>query len=225
MKRTKLLMMFAALCTALTASAYTVDDTLQFTDEAGNIIPDGTELTVKGAVEDEYEYNIEMDSGLYVLNTSSETVGVGLDLTISRIDNGQLKCCFPSVCQNQTTVLDEYDNGSSTIGAGVSKTLNTEYLPDSYGTCTATFRLRLHDVTYNANGLPSVSNAPSAYGPSITVTFVYDETSLGIDDVRAGAASEPAAYYTLSGERLSAPAKGVNVVKYADGTTAKIIVK
>lgn len=37
--------------------------------------------------------------------------------------------------------------------------------------------------------------------------------------------NKPLAFYTLSGCRISAPAKGVNVVKYADGSSKKILVK
>lgn len=34
-----------------------------------------------------------------------------------------------------------------------------------------------------------------------------------------------ATYYTISGAKLSAPQKGVNIVKYSDGTAAKVLVK
>ena len=34
-----------------------------------------------------------------------------------------------------------------------------------------------------------------------------------------------AGFYTLSGAKLSAPQKGINIVKYADGTAAKVLVK
>lgn len=37
--------------------------------------------------------------------------------------------------------------------------------------------------------------------------------------------NEPAAYYSLSGERLAAPQHGVNIVRTADGQTRKVVVK
>ena len=37
--------------------------------------------------------------------------------------------------------------------------------------------------------------------------------------------SKEVARYSIDGKLLSAPVKGINIVKYADGTTRKVIVK
>lgn len=59
------------------------------------------------------------------------------------------------------------------------------------------------------------------------IGYVIDRgTSAGIDNVTTG--SEEAvevARYALDGTLLSAPAKGVNIVKMSDGTTKKVVVK
>ena len=47
----------------------------------------------------------------------------------------------------------------------------------------------------------------------------------GINSVSAANAQKVAAYFTANGARVSAPIKGINLVKYADGTTKKIIKK
>lgn len=44
-----------------------------------------------------------------------------------------------------------------------------------------------------------------------------------IDNVKAS--KKVSTYYTLSGAKLAAPQKGINIVKYADGTSMKILVK
>ncbi len=205
--------------TCLTASAQSVDTTFQFVDEEGNIIPDGSEITVKGLTpENEYE-DAYISSGLYVQNTTDEKAGVGLTLSISRIDNGELQCCFPSSCNNQKTILTDHDNSKGFMTANQTKAFNTEFFPTAYGTCTATFQLRVHEDTGAL--LPGDQIAT---GPTITVNFVYDETSAGIDGIPADK-SEVVGVYTTDGHQLSAPVKGVNILKSSDGTVKKVYVK
>ncbi|MGN0221924.1 MAG: hypothetical protein ACI4BA_07380 [Prevotella sp.] len=47
----------------------------------------------------------------------------------------------------------------------------------------------------------------------------------GINSVSNANSQQVAAYFTANGARVSAPVKGINLVKYADGTTKKIIKK
>lgn len=54
------------------------------------------------------------------------------------------------------------------------------------------------------------------------ITFVPG-TGTGIAGVETSAEKSVEAYYTLDGVRLNAPAKGVNIVKYTDGTTVKVV--
>jgi hypothetical protein len=60
-------------------------------------------------------------------------------------------------------------------------------------------------------------------GSKITVIFTTEAT--GIDGVEAAGSNEEVARYTLDGRKLSAPQKGVNIVKYADGSTKKVVVE
>ncbi len=48
-------------------------------------------------------------------------------------------------------------------------------------------------------------------------------TGTGIAGVEASKDKTVEAYYSLDGTRLDAPAKGVNIVKYSDGTAVKVI--
>ena len=60
----------------------------------------------------------------------------------------------------------------------------------------------------------------------ITVNFTNNgSTSTGISGVEAGKDNAVVGYYTVGGAKLNAPQKGLNIVKYADGTTKKIIKK
>ena len=48
----------------------------------------------------------------------------------------------------------------------------------------------------------------------------------GIDNLpTAGSDKREVARYTVDGRRINAPVKGINIVKYADGTTRKVVVK
>lgn len=69
-----------------------IDNTLQFVDSKGNVIADGSEITVD-SLEDE-GFQCQVSSGLFVNNTSSETVYAGMEVNITRLDNGFISCCF-----------------------------------------------------------------------------------------------------------------------------------
>lgn len=56
--------------------------------------------------------------------------------------------------------------------------------------------------------------------PSQSVT-----TSINLLENTAGKETTPVAYYAPNGQRLAAPAKGLNIVRMSDGTTRKVILK
>ncbi len=204
---------------AVTASADDIDGTLQFAYSDGTVIPDGTELTVKGAVEDEYTGEVQLPSGLYVLNTTDDKVGVGLDLTVSRLDNGVLQYCLLGTCHQTATLLENVSVGTGLLKEGAMDDLMTEYIPAEYGTCTATLSLSVYEA--KTIGVGNYIDA----GPTITINFVYDDTSLGITNAETATQSEVTGYYSVSGEKLPAPQKGANIVKYSDGSVKKVIQK
>ncbi len=203
----------------LTVSAQGVDTTFQFVDEDGNVIEDGAEITVKGLTPESAYAEAFIDSGIYVQNTTDAQAGVGLTLTISRIDNGVLSCCFPQSCNEYSYTVTDEENGKGFLTANQTKTLQTEFYPAAYGTCTAKFQLRVHENTGALNPGDQI-----ATGPTITINFVYDETSAGIDGVPADE-SEVVGVYTLDGKLLDSPTKGVNLLRMSDGSTKKLQVK
>lgn len=76
-----------------------VDNTLQFVDENGNIVSDGS--TIEGKLEyvdDGFQQYYQVSSGLYVKNNANTDTGVGVDFTISSMGTGIFNCCFPSNC-------------------------------------------------------------------------------------------------------------------------------
>lgn len=224
-----LLLFVAAMLVGGAANAQT-DNTLQFVDASGNVVEDGA--TVNGEVEyiDASAYGggyYQVNSGLYVKNNSSEVVGASAEVDVTRMDNGSLSCCFPSYC-GAIYDVGSIETQAGTMNSGELKPFQTEWIPSdatSYGQCIATFRLILREGSVNDWGLPVVGDV-IAQGPSVTVNFVFDEESAGIAGVETVENNEPVGYYTLDGQKLSAPRKGtVNIVKYANGKTSKIVVK
>ena len=51
----------------------------------------------------------------------------------------------------------------------------------------------------------------------------FDAT--GIDKVTTSTDAKEFSRYSVNGQRLSAPAKGLNIVKYSDGSVKKVVVQ
>lgn len=85
---------------------------------------------------------------------------------------------------------------------------------DGIATVTVVFNITCVSASFGRSySLVSVQPSP-----------IIEEILTGID-APAATASTPAAYYTLSGTRLTTPQKGVNIVRYTDGTAKKILIK
>ena len=229
MGKSLLLFVFSILfCNAATAQ---VDNTLQFVDASGNVVEDGA--TVNGVVKyvdsgDPLFSYYQVSSGLYVKNNASTATGVNVEGFISQIDNGGFQNCFPGACDAQLTQSGRFEGKASEIPANGKVPFSNEWFPanNEYGKCVVEFKLHVMDIeTVETAYGPIVSYVFRAYGPSVTVNFVYDETSAGINDVDATKENKIVARYSLNGQRLSAPQKGINIVKYENGKTAKILVK
>ena len=76
------------------------DFPLQFADANGNIIADGTELTLDQPTVEASEFDdaVMILSGVYVKNTTADDVTCGTEYSITHYSNGDLQTCFPSSC-------------------------------------------------------------------------------------------------------------------------------
>lgn len=50
-------------------------------------------------------------------------------------------------------------------------------------------------------------------------------TVTGMDEVEAGTAASPVAYFTASGMRIAAPQAGLNIIKMSDGSVVKVMIR
>lgn len=92
--------------------------------------------------------------------------------------------------------------------------VNKQYSLDKYAGKTIHLAFRHH-------------NCSGQYLLILDDIFVYNKgfDPTGINSVKNTTGNEGASYYTIGGVRLNAPAQGVNIIRKADGTTQKVLVK
>lgn len=215
-------------CLALMSAVATFaqDDakgTLEFVDAQGNVVADGSTITVKGIKEDEMA-GIMIPTGLYVkqMDPEEDLYGATLSVNIKSMDNGAFQCCFPGNCTS-TSKLGTITNGPGALHSATDykeNSIETEWIPDAYGKCTATFTLYAC-INLSGGFPPQYDNIGAS--SSVTVNFVYDETSTGIRDLATDSKATVVSRYTVDGKRTSELQKGINIVKLSNGKTVKVI--
>lgn len=207
------------------------DEVFQFTDSKGTVIKDGSNITSKEihvidyGMGDEYlEYQV--GSGVYLANMSDALAGFEFTGSVKSVTNGYVQLCFPNECStlNPGPFTSEF---GAVFPTKDNETLNDIQLhlavSDKDAEAKAEIELQVirYDVAFNDYGMP-IKGENSYPGSKITVNLVYDGTA-GINDVTVAGDSKEVARYTLDGRKLSAPQKGINIVKYADGRTVKVV--
>lgn len=207
----------------ISAMAQTDLETFQFVDKDGNVVTDGSEITV--STPEMKGQNVQINSGLYVKNTTNEEQAVGLTFSIDQLDNGASQCCFPVSCLSGTDHVGNYDGGSNSMAANEVKSFETEWLPTTYGTCKMTFQLLVNKIGSKSMMGITVPTYDEfkAYGPKIQVNFVYSDPA-SVNGIVSDKA-KPVAYYNLAGQKTDVPQKGVNIVVLSNGKTIKVINK
>lgn len=231
----KLFTLFAAVLLGSVVSFAQTDNSFQFVDAEGNVVADGTTWHVYDTEEDS-QFGTIIPSGLSVKNTVDSTSFCAVDYQVTQISGGAFQICFPISCTSHDKVTDVISTGSGEMSAGLVKDIETEWVirpnypansPTVTGTCTATIQLKtMRQVQTGMVGeFPIYRYDFIGMGPKITIVFHNDGTANGIDGVATENGAKVEAYYNLGGVRLGAPQKGLNIVKYTDGTTKKIVVK
>ncbi len=138
--------------------------------------------------------------------------------------NATLTVADPSVSRKQYSLSDgsvdfygvyesaspAYENDYIFYMSKIGKISRGTKTDTKVGPCRWIFRIT------DANG----NNSSVAY----TFGFVNDDDDLtAVSDATAAAESEVVGYYTLNGQKVSEPTKGVYVVKYANGTSKKVV--
>ncbi len=202
MKRIKHLLLTALLTIGAASASAQIDETFQFTDKNGNIVPDGSTCTFLAEYDENWE-NMVAPIELFVKNTTNKSATVSAQIITETLPSGYIQVCFPSQCIPD--IPKNYTTGSGDIMAGMSSYINSEWFVENdmhskewfanngkYGTATVTIQLR----TMAGN-----TNTVKAYGPKITVNCVYADPT-GIDGVLTDNGDTTINVYDASGKTV-----------------------
>ena len=200
--------LFLALFTCAAALADDVNTDVVFVDADGNIIENGTELTVTTVEYDELTDDPFLPSGLYVRNDAGKVKQLKIEYTISEISGGYHQICYPGSCTTKSTTgswaMPSDTGNPNPIKADVTADLETEWYPSGEGNCTATYTLHIYQ--YNSG-----SYDDEGYGATVTVKYVYDPA--GVTSVTSDEQVLKKTYYDLTGRQVSKPSGGVYIVR------------
>lgn len=215
-----------AVC-SMNAMAQTDLETFQFVDKDGKVVADGSEITVYEP--ETVNGSLQINSGLFVKNTTGKDQAVGLDLNITNMDNGQFSCCFPSNCRDVFSAgnfVDVNTPGLFLIEEGEQQSLMSEWKPAAYGKCQAVFQLKVYNVVeldIEGTKIPDVGDF-KAYGPKVTINFMYLDPT-GVNGVVDNANAKVVNRYNAAGMRINSAVRGLNIETLSNGKTIKRIVK
>lgn len=225
-----------ALFSAVAMFAQETKGMFEFATADGTVVPSGTVIT-KSDVEDftdpEDEYDTkQISTGLFIkpikTDLNGEKICVKLRLNVERIDNGSIAFCLLGNCKN---AIEEGEFESN--GGFVDKLddLQTEWMIGNdketdkamYGEAKAKLTLVVcRKVSLGKDQLEQFKYEDIGESSTVTVHFIYNEKSTGINSIN-NADATVVARYAADGTRLSAPQKGLNIVKLSNGKTVKYI--
>lgn len=196
-----------------------------FVDENGNVIENGATLTMdKVGTTQSFDYgpngefiivekSIVPLGGVYVKNNSSQKKNCKIKYDVTTLPAGtSFAACCAGNCSNIGNVgsIEKEANDVEPNGT-VDISSQTEWVPgEAAGTCV---------VNLSIKGEGSLTT-----DSEITINFVYSG-STSVNGIQNDVNNKVVARYSIDGQILNAPQKGINILKYADGRTEKVIVK
>lgn len=211
------------LCIALLFSCVAMNaQNFIFVDGDGNTIENGATLTMdQVSYKEDFVFNPDGSyeiiqvpmiplSGVYIKNNSSESQSCKVTYNVTALPNGTFAACCAGNCSNLDSEGTIEKNANANAGKTIDISTDTEWVPVAAGTTT---------VKISAQG--SKSMLPDS---EITINFIYDGTA-SVDGIQNNADNKVVARYSINGQLLDAPQKGINILKYSDGRIEKVIVK
>jgi len=187
-------------------------------EENGNEITDGSTITVSTLE------NGLISSGLYVANTTSDGKYISIGFEIKSLPSGSHQICFPMNCTQQQKA-DTYETPYGSMKGNTTKTLQAEWLPASYGTCTVTYTIKYYKM---GGAFPNYTYTFEGNGPTVTVNYVYADPA-GVSSATMSSQIRSVEYFDLAGKKVAKPRKGVYVMRTTDfsGKTKahKVVIK
>lgn len=227
-----------ALFSAVAMFAQETKGMFEFATADGTVVPSGTVIT-KSDVEDFTDpkdgYDTkQISTGLFVkpikTDLNGEKICVKLRLNVERIDNGSIAFCLLGNCKSASEKGEFESNGGFVEQLD---NLQTEWMIGNdeetdkamYGEAKAKLTLvvcRKVSLGKDLFGIEQFKYEDIGESSTVTVHFIYNEKSTGINGI-SNADATVVARYAADGTRLSAPQKGLNIVKLSNGKTVKYI--
>lgn len=234
----KIFTLCIALFSAVAMFAQETKGMFEFATADGTVVPSGTLIT-KSDVEDLSEpddgYDTkQISTGLFVkpikTDLNGEKICVKLRLNVERIDNGSIAFCLLGNCKSASEEGKFESNGGFVEQLD---NLQTEWMIGNdeetekamYGEAKAKLTLvvcRKVSLGKDQFGIEKFDYEDIGESSTVTVHFIYNEKSTGINGI-SNADATVVARYAADGTRLSAPQKGLNIVKLSNGKTVKYI--
>ena len=210
----------------------------EFATADGTIVPSGSVIT-KSDIEDftdpEDEYDTkQISTGLFVkpikTDLNGEKLCVKLRVDVEEIDHGSIAFCLLGNCssaikkgtyESNGGFVDQLDDLATEWMIGYDE----ETGKAMYGEAKAKLTLvvcRKVSLGKDDFGVEHFGFENVGESSTVTVKFVYNEKSTGINGI-SNANATVVARYAADGTRLSAPQKGLNIVKLSNGKTVKYI--
>lgn len=203
-----------------------LDDTFVFTDLEGNVVSDGTVLTVS-TIDDEGRMVVP----LKVRNVAGDRVAVSMDENIDAMPTGKWQTCafgncivLPASGYSAKNIVDEE----------YQQNIETEWYPElgSYATWDATLQIHVFNIESKmmfGQVLDQPGNEVIGYGPKVTIHFEYKDAQ-GTSGIRSAAGTStavPQAGYALDGRqlqgsRLQSRPRGLSIIRMSDGSVRKV---
>ncbi len=194
--------MIGAVICSLTASAQVV-----FADENGNEYANDATVTITEASYNDFD-EFQMSLGnVYLKNTKGSSLAFNMTVNVTDLpaNSNGFSCCFGSQCQNIQQAGIIYLNNCvfDVEEYGLSTSLHLiEWFPKvgQYGQCKAVISL--------------------STGRTLNVIFDYAETN-AVQGVAT--AKRVATICDAAGKRVNGLQKGLNIVRYSDGSIKKVM--
>jgi hypothetical protein len=216
------------LAVSLHASA---QDTPTFTivDAEGNAIEEGATVTINTWAQEtdpdtgELKQADYMACGLQLRKNVDGGVAMTATITLTTIDSGTFSEGLGGVT-TESAEPKSYSTGYSDNYSEL-RPIDMRWTPaaaDAYGTCEVTVKF---DVYERTGFFPPFKYNKVEDGPSVTVSFVNADPAVTAISSTEQQSQPVVARYTLDGRRITSPRSGLNIVRMADGTARKVMVK
>lgn len=233
----KIFTLCVALFAAVSMFAQETKGMFEFATADGTVVPSGSVIT-KSDVEDftdpeEGEDDMQIPTGLWIKPVKTELNGeklcVKLRVDVEKIDHGSIAFCLLGNCSSAVREGTYESNGGFVDKLDDLQTewkiVDEETHKAKYGEATAKLTLvacRKVSLGKDDFGVEHFGFKDVGESSTVTVKFVYNEKSTGINGI-SNTNATVVARYAADGTRLSAPQKGLNIVKLSNGKTVKYI--